>query len=338
MLLRRAIGKNTIASGYLFCGPEGVGKLLCAMLLAQALECETRQAGEDEGCGSCNACRKVLQGNHPDIYRVKPDGAFIKIEQIRELKSRLSLRAHEGKYKLAIIEEAERLHPTAANALLKTLEEPTADTRFVLLTKSPRFVLPTIRSRCQTVPFVPIQVEAVEDILLQKGAESLAARVAARVSDGSVGRASRALEASDDLKNKLELARSLEVAVQAADPSLGLKAAEELARGTDRQELLEVLDFVTLFYRDLVCSTAGAYDSCSHDPRPSTAGEPRTEDGARLAARTSLFTPARALACVEALLQARDSISRNGNSLLVLENLVFSLRRHTGATRTRARA
>ena len=335
-LLRRAIAKESIASGYLFCGPEGVGKARCALSLAQALECERRAPGDEEGCNACNACRKVLQGNHPDIYRVKPDGAFIKIEQIRELKSRLSLRAHEGKYKLAIIEDAERLHPTAANALLKTLEEPTADTRFVLLTKSPRFVLPTIRSRCQTVPFVPVQVHAIEDILLQRGVEPHAARVAARVAEGSVGRASRALEASDELKHKLALARSLEVAVQASDPSLGLKAAEELARGTDRQELLEVLDFVTLFYRDLVCSTSGAYDSCSHDPRPSP-DEPRTEDGERLATRTALFTPTRALACVEALLQARDSISRNGNSLLVLENLVFSLRRYTGATRARAR-
>jgi hypothetical protein len=126
--------------------------------------------------------------------------------------------------------------------------------------------------------------------------------------------------------------------VQASDPSLGLKAAEELARGTDRQELLEVLDFIILFYRDLVCSTSGAFDACSHDPRPSTEDQPRTEDGERLAMRTALFTPARALACVEALLQARDSISRNGNSLLVLEHLVFSLRRYTGATRTRARS
>jgi DNA polymerase-3 subunit delta' len=250
------------------------------------------------------------------VYWLAPDGAFLKIDQVRELKSRLSLRAHEGRFKVAILEEVERFHPAAANALLKTLEEPSADTCFVLLAKSPRFVLPTIRSRCQAVRFAPLSAEEIESLLTAQGAEPEAAKTAARYAEGSAGRAKASLDASDELKRRVDLARRIESAAAATDPQLGLDIAEELAKKVDRQEALLVLDLLALSFRDAVCAATGA-------------------ETAQPARKLGL---ARAIACAEAVAVARDAISRNANTHLVAEDLLFSLRRHTGATKVRGRS
>lgn len=318
-LLRGAVARGTVASGYLFVGPEGVGKATAALSFAQALECERRQPGQGDGCGECSQCQKVEHRSHPDVHWVVPDGAFIKIDQIRELKSRLSLRAHEGRVKLSVIEEVERFHPAAANALLKTLEEPSADTCFVLLAKSARFVLPTIRSRCQAVRFTPLAEEDIEAILARSAVDPSAAATAARFSEGSVGRAKTSLDAPDELRRRVELARRIEDAAAAPDPMLGIEVAEELGKKLDRQEALATLDLLALSYRDAVCEASGA-------PRPHTEGPRRP------------LRLARAISCVEAVRDARDAISRNANAHLVAEDLLFSLRRHTGATKIRGRS
>lgn len=321
-LLTRAVLSGKVASGYLFCGPEGVGKASCALSFAMALMCERRDPNESDGCGRCDSCHKVRQRLHPDLHWLAPDGAFLKIDQIRELKGKLSLRPHEAKVKIAVLEEAERMHPTAANALLKVLEEPTADTCFILLAKSPRFVLPTVRSRCQTVPFVPLCPEDIERILLARGAEQEAARIATRLAEGSVGRAVSALESTSEMRQRIERVKQLERAISAQDPMLGLKAAEELAKGTDRQEAMAVLELLALFYRDVACTAAG-----QEALRAFPEGEERILD------RAQELGLKRALACVDATLQARDSLNRFGNALLVLEDMVFSLRQSSRVAR-----
>ena len=127
-VLLRAVRHGRLAHAYLFAGPEGVGKRLMALALVRILFC-----AEERGCGECPPCRKVDHHNHPDLHLLEPDGNSIKIEQIRNIQRDLNLRPHEAARKVCLIESAEAMTVGAANALLKTLEEPRGDTLLILL-------------------------------------------------------------------------------------------------------------------------------------------------------------------------------------------------------------
>src|SRR5512139_3992809 len=118
-VLRRSLSAGKIAHAYIFDGIEGCGKRKAAMAFVEAVFCNGT-----EGCGDCPACRKVAALQHPDLHLVGPDGAFIKIDQIRNLQKELSFRPFEAEKKACIIEAAERMNLSSANAFLKTLEEP----------------------------------------------------------------------------------------------------------------------------------------------------------------------------------------------------------------------
>jgi DNA polymerase-3 subunit delta' len=166
--LRAAVRHDRLAHAYLFYGEEAIGKRLVAIRLAQALNCEQPPAGDElDACGRCQACRHIEAHTHPDVYLIEPDQELanpqIKIEQIRALEEHTIYRPLMGLYKVWIIDDAHRMTLGAANALLKTLEEPPGQGLFILVTSRPSALPPTIRSRCQTVRFTPparTQVEA----------------------------------------------------------------------------------------------------------------------------------------------------------------------------------
>lgn len=145
--LRAAVESGSTSHAYLFVGPQGSGKRTAAVLLACALICD------DDGCGVCPACMRVRRGAHPDVRVVTPQGASTYlVEQVRdELVPDMWLAPADGHAKVYIIECAETLGDSAANAFLKTLEEPPASVRIVLLTDDYDAVLPTIVSRCQVI-------------------------------------------------------------------------------------------------------------------------------------------------------------------------------------------
>ena len=156
--LRRAIERDRVPHAYLFAGPPGAPMYDAAIALASALSC-LRARGE--GCGAetaspCDACAKIAAGIHPDVVTLVREGAaqIVPIESVRnQVIARVGFPPHEGKLRVFIVEEATALAPPAANALLKTLEEPPGRTMFVLCTTAPDQLLPTIRSRCQRVRF-----------------------------------------------------------------------------------------------------------------------------------------------------------------------------------------
>jgi DNA polymerase-3 subunit delta' len=151
--LRRAIERGRMPHAYLFSGPVGAPLVETALALACALNC-VRSPGE--GCGECDACSKIISGIHPDVVTLVREGAaqIVPIESVRaQVIARLALPPHEAEVRVFIVEEATAMAPPAANALLKTLEEPPARTMFVLCTTAPEQLLPTIRSRCQRVRF-----------------------------------------------------------------------------------------------------------------------------------------------------------------------------------------
>jgi DNA polymerase-3 subunit delta' len=152
-LLRRAIERDRVPNAYLFSGPPGAPLLDTATALACALNC---QRGRGEACGECEQCSKIVQGFHPDVVTLVREGAanIVPIESVRnQVIARIGLPPHEADVRVFIVEEATAMAPPAANALLKTLEEPPGRTLFVLCTTAPEQLLPTIRSRCQRVRF-----------------------------------------------------------------------------------------------------------------------------------------------------------------------------------------
>jgi len=151
--LRRAIECDRVPHAYLFSGPRGAPLYDTAIALAMAMCC---QRARGEGCGECDPCAKIASGIHPDVITLVREGAaqIVPIENIRnQVIARMGHSPHEGEVRVIIVEEATSLAAPAANALLKTLEEPPARTLFVMCTTAPEQLLPTIRSRCQRVRF-----------------------------------------------------------------------------------------------------------------------------------------------------------------------------------------
>lgn len=186
-ILQSAIQSGDISHAYLFSGPEGIGKKLTAFNFAKALNCLSY---EGDSCGNCLSCKKFENENFPDFFVIEPDNGNIKIEIIRELKKKMSFRPYEGKFKIVVINGVEEMTSGAANSFLKTLEEPTAATIFILICHNFSLLLPTIISRCQRIQFNLIPLEIIKNILiknLQVNPED--AFLSASYSQGCLGKA-----------------------------------------------------------------------------------------------------------------------------------------------------
>ena len=238
--LLRSARAGRLVHAYLFCGARGCGKTTLARLLAQALFCGAGEA--ERPCGHCPACKRFLSGNHPDARTVAPKGRSIGVDDVRELIDYLSRRPYEGGWHVAIIERAEKMTPSAQNALLKTLENPPEDTVFFLLTETPGALLSTVRSRARLVRVSPLTREACAEALVRRGVEAKRAARLAGLAHGSVG---RALELGSDAGFEALLARSLTSLAALKDPASVAEAAAPFYEERERQEdLLEIFEII----------------------------------------------------------------------------------------------
>jgi DNA polymerase-3 subunit delta' len=308
-VLRRSIGMERVAHAYLFTGIEGCGKQKTALAFVQAVFC-----GRDEACGVCPSCRKLAAGQHPDLHILEADGAFIKIDQIRELQKELSYRPFEAPKKACIINGAEKLNLSSGNALLKTLEEPPGNALMILLTPQPSAVLQTIRSRCQLLAFQPLSAESIEERLLRDRFAPEAARVAATLSAGSL---SRAMEiAADGALEGRGSFLSRVVALNPGEIAPLFAAAEECA--ADKEGLPGLLELLLSFLRDVLLYRSTPQALANADLEQLIAKE---------AAQCS---PQRVMALIEEVMNLRRLLSRNVNARLALEVffLHFSARKN----------
>ncbi|WP_298436005.1 DNA polymerase III subunit delta' [Geobacter sp.] len=306
-VLRRALRTGKLAHAYLFEGIEGCGKRTTALALVAAAFCS-----HGEGCGSCPSCRKMASGQHPDLHSVGPDGAFIKIDQIRDLQRELVLRPVEAPLKACVIEEADRLNPAAANALLKTLEEPPGNALMILLTSRLAGILPTVRSRCQLLRFGELPERTIEDELLRRGTAPAAARLAASLAGGSLGRALELGEQGDTAGRGELLKRLATLSLASITPLF--EAAEELS--ADRETAVGTLDELTSLLRDvMLIQGGGGTGVVNRDLLPLLEQE---------AVRTTLEQSGERIARI---MEARQALGRNANPRLTLDVLLMRLAR-----------
>ena len=196
-LLAGRIANDRISHAYLITGARGLGKSLLARRLAQAMNC----TGSPQPCGKCRHCDKIERGQHPDLVEIAPDGASIKIEQVRDMQSGLTLRPNEARYSIAIIMGADKMTANAADALLKTLEEPPGTARLILVADVAEAIPPTISSRCQVLPLRPVPIAQIEAALQDEyHVPADQAALLARLSGGRPGWAFRAVTEPDLLQ------------------------------------------------------------------------------------------------------------------------------------------
>jgi DNA polymerase-3 subunit delta' len=307
--LARALDTDRVASAYLFAGPSGVGKEKAARALAEALVAGTDSAARE----------RIRTETHPDVrvFRPRDEGnRNIQVEFLRaEVLPFAQFAPFEAGAACVIFPEADvsfpPSHPESANALLKTLEEPKPQVHFILLAERPDRLLPTIRSRCQTVPFCHLPPEVIDRILQDRGVpdEERAPAVAL-----AAGRADRALLLTEEGTGRLllDLALRIDRAVEEGKPGSLIDLAEELAR-TDRLEL--ALDTLATYYRDVACAALGLDDE-------TLAFRHVADEIRRRAAALDAF---RASTRVERIRRAADSIERNANPQIALDSLLYQL-------------
>ena len=248
--LRTSVRASRVSQAYLFCGPRGSGKRRAAFALAKALMCP--HGGDD----TCDVCKRIERRKHPDVHYLKPEGASRQylVEQIREIVADVALAPIQAQHKVYIVHEADRMSASAANAFLKTLEEPPADVTIILTSITRANVLPTLVSRCQVVPFPAIPAEKAAEIIVQHtGASIETARFAHAACDGSITRSVEFLRSNERLEFRRSVLRIL-CDLQASDPwditssvrdlMVQVKAPLDVVRARQEAELAENADFL----------------------------------------------------------------------------------------------
>ena len=254
--LRASVRGGHVSHAYLFCGPAGSNKTLAAYALAQAYLCPKGATGPRGGaCGACDACGRIMRKKHPDVRYFAPEGAGgYLIDQIRDIVADVQLAPIQAQAKVYILDRAELLTTSSANAFLKTLEEPPDNVVIILLARTRESVLPTIVSRCQVVPFRHIPATEAAGIIRQNTGASLdLARIAIEACGGSITRACEFLKSNDrldfrrrvvDVLSRLDHADDWDIVGMAADLVSAAKAPLDEVRAKLEAEIAENADFL----------------------------------------------------------------------------------------------
>ena len=320
-LIGRAVNRGTLPPSLLFTGPDGVGKRMAAVALAQLVNCLAPHAGtRPDSCGECAACRRIARGVHADVMVIEPgDTGSIKVDQVREAIERSAYRPFEGRRRVVIIDDADAVLTEAQNALLKTLEEPPSASTFVLVTSRPDMLLPTVRSRCQQMRFGRLAPADVAGVLMRDhGFTEASAHAAAALSDGSVGAALEG-ETEEFVAARDAAALMLQTVATSTDPRRRLDGAKALSgAGRDsggRDELARRLYALSSMLRDIsiLLSRADERRLANADLRPKLQGLLRSFDGER------------ALRAFSAVDRALSALDRNASPKIVADWLALQI-------------
>ena len=328
--LRRMLRQGRVPGALLFAGEEGLGKKSFALELARALNCRDRRGVE--GCGVCPACqriakfkypaaderdehKKIIWSEHRDVGLVRPYNRNILVDAVRDLERESNFRPVEGAARFFLVESAESLNEASSNALLKTLEEASPTTHILLITSRPSGLLPTIRSRCQTVRFAPLAAEELESFLVGQGRRAgEEARLAAQLASGRPGVALGLNLDTYRARREAMLGVVEALASGAADRVRLLRAAEELGDAKNKDEYEPRLDALEILVRDLwLLALGGGGTLVNQDLRD------------RLARLASGVRPARAAGWLTRIEELRGQLAVNVNRRAATDALFLSM-------------
>jgi DNA polymerase III subunit delta' len=315
-LLREHIVKDRVRHAYLFTGPRGVGRRTLALRYSQALICP-QPTSPGVACQSCSTCQRIAKSAHPDlvVVQAEAEGGNMKVDQIRELQRTLSLSPYEASYKIALLLRFEEANPNAANALLKSLEEPPRRVLLFLTAESGDNLLPTIVSRCEVIRLAPLSLDVICEGLQERlGLPFEQARLLAHLSNGRYGYAVRLYQEPEQLEKRQVLLDDL-YNLHQSNRINRFSYAEALSK--DKENIRQALLVWLSLYRDVMLRTAGASTALTNLDR--------IEQIENMASKMKLEKVHGFIIALERTLGLLD---RNVNPRLAVEVLMLDLPRH----------
>jgi len=319
-LLGHHIAEGQVRHAYLITGSDGIGKRTLALDFARALLC-SEPPSEGEFCKTCRPCVLVEGMVHPDLHVVVPEAekTGLLVDDVRDLQHKIALTPIEGDRRIVLLPDFDRATDNAANALLKTLEEPPGKVVFLLTARDQEGLLPTIVSRCEVIRLRSVNGETLKDALIEQGYSSDEAALLAGVSAGLPGRALALGENKDALEERDELLDEL-IDLLSKDIAGRLAYVEPHLRTgnlqTKRDRMLLILETWLSFWRDLLIASSGA---------EATRGNPdRLDDVERIMDRLSLQQVSSVIHLIQ---DTMNSIEMNANIRLAMENLFLKFPR-----------
>ncbi len=261
-MLHQHVARGEVRHAYLFCGPPGLGRRTLALRLAQALNCTTPIAA-GVPCGTCRDCRQIESMQHPDMTVIQAlddegntkENGTLKVEYVRAVQHSLSLKPYQAKYRVALFLRFQEANDSAANALLKTLEEAPAHAILLLTADTPEQLLPTIVSRCEILRLRALPISAIEADLLKRGVDAERARLLAHISGGRPGYARKLIDNVTLLEKREERLNDLQTLLSASRVEK-FSYADKLAK--DKETMRQVILIWLSYWRDVMLRVAQA--------------------------------------------------------------------------------
>jgi DNA polymerase III subunit delta' len=311
-MLKNSIRKNRVAHAYLLEGIKGTGKKDLALLITKTLFCDAL-IEEYKPCEACNNCRRINSGNHPDVHKVDPDGLSIKVQQIRELQEEFAKKGVESARKVYMINHADKMSVSAANSLLKFLEEPNSQTVAFLLTEQPQQILPTILSRCQMLSFKPLSPQSMISQLVENGVNPLKAPLLAQVTN-SLDEAYE-LNVDDWFAQAQKIVLKLyEVLAKNPLEAMVTLQGDWTQHFKDKEQVNRGLDLLLLIFKDLLYIQLDKQEQIIFKA-----------EGERLRPFALKSSGRRLSEQMSAILEAKRKLQANMNPQLMMEELVLKL-------------
>lgn len=310
-MLKNSLNKGRMAHAYLFEGERGTSKRAASSLLAASVFCE--KANHHIPCGDCINCKRIKSGNHPDVHIVEPDGLSIKIEQIRSLRTEFSKSSVESKQKLYVIIDAEKMTNSAANSLLKFLEEPNSQAIAILVTEQVQQIMPTILSRCQIISFKSIPSSVLSERLLKEGVNQVKAPLLAAITNNL----NEALELDQDdwfVQARKIVLKLYEMLKQNSLYAMTMLQEEWNHHFKEKDQIDMGLNLLLLIYKDVLYIQLGKEQQLVYsDKRAQFESDALQTSSRRLSMQMT------------AILEAKRKLNANMNPQLLMEQLVLNL-------------